>query len=164
MDLPLNLLTQLLALVMVHLLLPMRLQNLPTQPRNPLTIPPNLPTVLLNPLMRLLNPPIVLLNPPIMPLNPPIMLLATLTSHLSQVIIMAVNLLPTSTITITTALTRSLSSAGRRLSSSRASSWMKTIRSSGTLRALCPWSPTLEGSRHPATQASGSPEEEAAGN
>merc|ERR1712032_336093 len=119
-------------LLMRHLLLHMKLLNPPT-------LLLNLPTMYLNPLTVLQNLPTMLLNPPTK--------LPVIPSRMPRQVIMAVELLiPTSTITTITALTRSQSTAGRRLSSSRASSWMTTTRSRGTLRALCP----------PASLASGS--------
>merc|ERR1719158_1895649 len=126
---------------MDHLLLLMRLLNPPTVLLNLLTMLQNLPTMLLNP-------------PTVLPVIP--------SRQLRQVIMAVELLIPTSTITTITALTRSQSTAGRRLSSSRASSWRTTTRSRGTLRALCPWNPTLAENPPPAVLASGSQGREAA--
>merc|ERR550534_3627659 len=117
MVLPLNLHTQLPVLDMRHLLLLMRLQNHPMSHLNPPTVLLNLPTVLLNLPTVLLNLPTMLLNLPTMLLNPP-------SSQLQQVITAVELPTPTSIITTITALTRSQSTAGRRLSFSRASSLM----------------------------------------
>merc|ERR1719322_1465961 len=110
-------------LLLMRLLLPhIKLLNLPTMYLNP-------PTVLLNLLTMLLNPPTMLLNPPTMLLNPPTVLPVIPSRQLRQVIMAVELLIPTSTITTITALTRSQSTAERRLSSSRASSWRTTTRS-----------------------------------
>merc|ERR1719323_2337328 len=98
---------------------------------------------LLLPHIKLLNLPTVLLNLRTMHLNPPTVLQVIPSRQLRQAIMAVELLIPTSTTTTITALTRSQSTAGRRLSSSRASSWRTTTRSRGTLRALCPWNPTL---------------------
>merc|ERR1719323_2601718 len=145
---PLNLHIQLPVLDMDHLLFLMRL----LLPHIKLL---NLPTVLL-------NLPTVLLNLRTMYLNPPTVLPVIPSRQLRQVIMAVELLIPTSTITTITALTRSQSTAGRRLSSSRASSWRTTTRSRGTLRALCPWNLTLAENPPPAVLASGSQGREAA--
>merc|ERR1719232_140270 len=133
------------------------LQNLPTMllHLNPPTGLLNLPTVLL-------NHPTVLLNPPTVLLNPPTMLLVAPSSQLRQVITAVELLTPTSITTIITALTRSQSTAERKLSFSRARSWMITIRSRGTLRASCLWRPTLGVNPPQAALDSGSQGREAA--
>merc|ERR1719232_2478263 len=133
------------------------LQNLPT-----MLLHLNPPTGLLNPPTVLLNLPTMLLNPPTVLLNPPTMLLVAPSSQLRQVITAVELLTPTSITTIITALTRSQSTAERKLSFSRASSWMITIRSRGTLRASCLWSPTLGENPPLAALDSGSQGREAA--